>query len=111
MRLIDALKRLFSGPATRRPQRRSFQPALEALEGRWCPANITWDPLLGSTDGGSAHNWSTGTVPSTGDTAIFDGLYSTYSNGNCTIANNVSMGAVEFENGYSGTLTLNGLCL
>lgn len=60
--------------ARKRPASRkvwSFRPSVEGLEERWIPAQITW---LGTTSTNPmlAANWSTNSVPTPRDEAVFD---------------------------------------
>src|SRR6516165_3383953 len=62
--------------------RRPFQPRVEALEDRMVPTAINWtSPVSG--DWGTASNWSTGTLPGSGDdvTISTPGITVTHQNG------------------------------
>ena len=90
----------------RRPERQG--PVLEALEPRILLSNVSWIAPAGG-DWGVGANWSTGTVPGSGDTAIIaslnPGAQVTYSTGNSTVAAVQASSPLEIT---GGTLTVSG---
>ncbi len=66
-------------------------------------ANITWTNGTGNNKWGTPTNWSTGSVPGSGDVAIFDGT----STANCNINKNVDVAGIRIDAGYTGTITQN----
>ena len=62
-----------------------------------------WD---GSTDGdlNTAANWTPSGVPEAADDVVFDGRTTQDVDGSLTTFNNVDLGSLTIENGYSGTI-------
>ena len=90
----------------RRPERQV--PRLESLENRIMLSNVSWIAPAGG-DWSVGSNWSTGTVPGTGDTAIIaslnPGAQVTYSTGSSTVAAVQASSPLEIT---GGTLTVTG---
>jgi hypothetical protein len=97
---------------------RTFRPALEQFEAREVPASLAWTDLTGSGRFGIASNWrdlSTGSpataAPAQGDNLTFDGAITSANLNDLRgfgLSESVAdFGAVQFINGYSGTVTVN----
>jgi hypothetical protein len=68
--LLRRVTNRFAQPAARgrRPRTARFRPALDLLESRTLPANVTW--VGGSGDWTDPGHWSTGALPGSGDDAF-----------------------------------------
>ncbi len=96
-------RRLISNAAHRcaGATRRGFKPTLELLEGRLVPATCVWTGAFGNGSWFNLFNWSTLSVPGSGDTAAF-----TQPAPNCILSGaNATIGCLIMH-GWGGTLTI-----
>jgi hypothetical protein len=102
------LVRMVSAPSRKgvAPRPRYRRLGVEWLEDRLTPTVSTWiSPLAGYWN--DPTNWSSGVVPGAGDTAIFS-----TAGGDCSVNQVASIGALDIESTYVGTITLaNGMKL
>ncbi|MFA7000564.1 MAG: FG-GAP-like repeat-containing protein [Candidatus Omnitrophota bacterium] len=73
---------------------------------RWVFFAASGNTWLGETSStwSTGSNWADGSAPSSGETAYFDGTVST---NNATIAASISIGAMNLNSSYTGTITVN----
>ncbi len=107
MEAIAAMREVrMSRQRLRRPERQG--PRVEILEPRLLLSSVSWIAPTGG-DWGVGANWSTGTVPGSGDTAIIaslnPGAQVTYNTGNSTVAAVQASSPLEIT---GGTLTVTG---
>jgi RHS repeat-associated protein len=84
---------------------RTFLPRIEMLEGRLAPATLTWTGLGTTTNWSEAANWSTGKVPTSADTVVFDGTSGKNATVDAAFAGTVRNLAIN--TGYTGAVALN----
>ncbi len=105
--VLSALREVRVNRRRYRPPERQG-PRFEILEPRIMLSNVSWITPAGG-DWGVGANWSTGTVPGSGDTAIVanlnPGAQVTYGTGSSTVAAVQASSPVEIT---GGTLTVTG---
>ncbi len=104
--VLSTLREVRLNRRLRQPERHG--PMLEQLEPRIMLSNVSWIAVSGG-DWSVGANWSTGTVPASGDTAIIanlnPGAQVTYSTGSSTVAAVQASSPLEIT---GGTLAVTG---
>jgi hypothetical protein len=67
----------------------------------------TWTGAGANNNWNTALNWSGGTIPSTSDDIVFDGVFPVTGNKNCTFNVIITVTSINFT-GYTGTFTFSG---